>query len=145
MSTKPFNGNGIPVNLDETSSKLYNDEYYQLLKNILSSKNLLNNSREETKKLQKSLLYPYLEFFIRNDQNDFYKNLFFNRGIAKDQNGTLKDNLDLIDLVKLRVHSDDLRDDGQEIRLIHKDKNIESGMINFGNVIVVEIQMNTMK
>ena len=128
MNAKPFNGNGIPVNLDESSSKLYNDEYYQLIKQILSKKNLLNNSREETKKLQKSLLYPYLEFFIRNDQNEFYKNLFFNRGIAKDQNGTLKDNLDLIDLVKLRVHSDDLRADGQEIRLIHQDKNKESGM-----------------
>ena len=128
MSAKPFNGNGIPVNLDESSSKLYNDEYYQLIKQILSKKNLLNNSREETKKLQKSLLYPYLEFFIRNDQNEFYKNLFFNRGIAKDQNGTLKDNLDLIDLVKLRVHSDDLRADGQERRLIHQDKNKESGM-----------------
>ena len=71
----------------------------------------------------KNLYYIYLEFFVRNDQNEFYKNLFFNRGIAKDQNGTLKDNLDLIDLVKLRVHSDDLRADGQEIRLIHKDKN----------------------
>ena len=91
----------------------------------MSKKNLLNNSREETKKLQKSLLYPYLEFFIRNDQNEFYKNLFFNRGIAKDKNGTLKDNLDLIDLVKLRVHSDDLRADGQEIRLIHQDKKIK--------------------
>ena len=78
------------------------------------SQNLLNNSREETKNFQKSLLYPYLEFFIRNDQNEFYKNLFFNRGLSKDKNGTLKDNLDLIDLIKLRVHSDDLRADGQE-------------------------------
>ena len=128
MSKKPFNGNGIPSDLNESSSDLYNDEYFQLLKKTLTSKNVVNNTREETKKLQKSLLYPYLEFFIRNDRNDFYKKLFFNRGIAKDQNGNLKENLDLIDLIKLRVHSDDLRADGQQNRLIHKDLSKEEGM-----------------
>lgn len=128
MNTRPFEGNGIPIDLNESSSKLYNDEYYQLLKKIINSQNLLNSSREQTKKLQKSLLYPYLEFFIRNDQNDFYKKLFFNRGLSKDQNGTLKDNLELFDLIKLRVHSDDLRADGQKIRLIHEDLNKEQGM-----------------
>ena len=70
MSNKPFNGNGIPTNLNESSSTLYNDEYFQLLKKTLTEKNIVNNSREETKNLQKSLLYPYLEFFIRNDKND---------------------------------------------------------------------------
>ena len=107
MNNGPFNSNGIPSDLNESSSQLYNDEYFQLLKKTLTTKNVVNNSREETKNLQKSLLYPYLEFFIRNDKNDFYKKLFFNRGIAKDQNGTLNDNLELIDLIKLRVHSDD--------------------------------------
>ena len=128
MTNKPFNGNGIPSDLNESSSKLYNDEYFQLLKNTLTAKNIVNNSKEETKNLQKSLLYPYLEFFIRNDKDDFYKKLFFNRGIAKDQYGTLNDNLELIDLIKLRVHSDDLRADGQQQRLIHKDINKEDGM-----------------
>ena len=128
MSNKPFNGNGIPSDLNESSSKLYNDEYFKLLKKTLTAKNIVNNSREETKNLQKSLLYPYLEFFIRNDKDDFYKKLFFNRGIAKDQNGTLYDNLELIDLIKLRVHSDDLRADGQKQRLIHKDITKEGGM-----------------
>ena len=78
MSIKPFNGNGIPSDLNESSSKLYNDEYFQLLKKTLTTKSVLNNSRDETKNLQKSLLYPYLEFFIRNDKNNFYKKLFFN-------------------------------------------------------------------
>jgi len=95
MNTKPFNGNGIPSDLNESSSKLYNDEYFQLLKKTLTTKSVVNKSKEETKNLQKSLLYPYLEFFIRNDKNNFYKKLFFNRGIAKDQNGNLKDNLQL--------------------------------------------------
>ena len=114
--------------MNESSSKLYNDEYFKLLKKTLTAKNIVNNSKEETKNLQKSLLYPYLEFFIRNDKDDFYKKLFFNRGIAKDQNGTLYDNLELIDLIKLRVHSDDLRADGQQQRLIHKDITKEDGM-----------------
>ena len=77
MSNKPFNGNGIPSDLNESSSKLYTDEYFQLLKKTLTAKNIANNSKEETKNLQKSLLYPYLEFFIRNDKDDFYKKLFF--------------------------------------------------------------------
>ena len=128
MNNGPFDGYGIPSDLNETSSQLYNDEYFQLLKKTLTTKNVVNNSREETKNLQKSLLYPYLEFFIRNDKNDFYKKLFFNRGIAKDQNGSLKDNLELVDLIKLRVHSDDLRADGQQQRLIHQDINKEEGM-----------------
>ena len=128
MNNRPFDGNGIPSDLNETSSQLYNDEYFQLLKKTLTTKNVVNNSREETKNLQKSLLYPYLEFFIRNDKNDFYKKLFFNRGIAKDQNGSLKDNLELVDLIKLRVHSDDLRADGQQQRLIHQDIDKEEGM-----------------
>ena len=128
MTNRPFNGNGIPVKLNESSSAIYNDEYYQLIKKTLTSKNIVNNSRVETKQLQKSLLYPYLEFFIRNDNNNFYKNLYFNRGIAKDDKGTLKENLELIDLIKLRVHSDDLRADGQKNRLIHKDLSQEPGM-----------------
>ena len=128
MNNRPFNGNGIPVNLNESSSVIYNDEYYQLIKKTLTSKNIVNNSRVETKQLQKSLLYPYLEFFIRNDKNNFYKNLYFNRGIAKDDKGNLKENLELIDLIKLRVHSDDLRADGQKNRLIHKDLSQEPGM-----------------
>ncbi len=128
MTNRPFNGNGIPVKLNESSSAIYNDEYYQLIKKTLTSKNIVNNSRVETKQLQKSLLYPYLEFFLRNDNNNFYKNLYFNRGIAKDDKGTLKENLELIDLIKLRVHSDDLRANGQKNRLIHKDLSQEPGM-----------------
>ena len=53
MSNKPFNGNGIPSDLNESSSKLYTDEYFQLLKKTLTAKNIANNSKEETKNLQK--------------------------------------------------------------------------------------------
>ena len=56
MSNGPFNGNGIPVDFNLEGSKI------------------------ETKKLQQSLVYSYLEFFIRNDNNDYYKKLFYNHG-----------------------------------------------------------------
>ena len=35
--------------------------------------------------------------------NDFYKKLFYSRGIAKNEKGHLKNNLGLIDLIKLRL------------------------------------------
>ena len=60
MNNRPFDGNGIPSDLNESSSHLYNDEYFQLLKKILTTKNVVNSSREETKNLQKSLLSPYI-------------------------------------------------------------------------------------
>ena len=72
---------------------------------------------------------------------NFIKIIFFNRGIAKDQKGTLKDNLDLIDLLGLRVHSDDLRADGQEFNpLIVLDKNLKLGQIKY----LVEQQLEQM-
>ena len=34
MSKRPFNGNGIPSDLNETSSDLYNDEYFQSMEAV---------------------------------------------------------------------------------------------------------------
>ena len=125
----PFSGFGIQSDLQVESFSTSKDPYYQKIKKILSSNNIMESlSIEKTKKLQKELLYPYLEFFIRNDNNNYYKNLFFNRGIAKDNKGNLKSNLDLHDLIKLRIHSDDLRGDGQKSRLINHSKNKNEGM-----------------
>ena len=101
----PFSGFGIQSNLQVESFSTSKDPYYQKLKKILSTNNIMDNfSIEKTKILQKELLYPYLEFFIRNDNNNYYKNLFFNRGIAKDKKGNLSSNLDLHALIKLRIH-----------------------------------------
>ena len=125
----PFSGFGIQSNLQVESFSTSKDPYYQKIKKILSTNNVMETfSIEKTKILQKELLYPYLEFFIRNDNNNYYKNLFFNRGIAKDNKGNLKSNLDLHDLIKLRIHSDDLRGDGQKPRLINHSKNKNVGM-----------------
>jgi len=121
MIKGPFSGNGIPVNLNNEDSNIFKDPYYELLVKTCKSNNLFTNSRQDTKKLQQSLVYPYLEYFIRNDKNNYYKKLLYNRGLAKDTNGNLKDNLKLVDLVKLRIHSDDLRGDGQKDRLINSE------------------------
>ena len=124
--TGPFAGHGIPTNLNIQKSKLKDDSYFKLLNKVLDGDNILNNySFNDTKKFQEKLLYPYLEFFIRNDNNDYYKNLFFNRGLTKNQKGDLKQNLKLSDLIKLRVHSDDLRGEGQKQRLINYNENAD--------------------
>ena len=119
MKEGPFSGNGIPVDFKSKGSKIFTDSYYELLKKTLESKDLFLNSKIQTKTLQQALVYPYLEFFIRNDNNNYYKKLFYNRGLAKDLYGNLKENLKLNDLIKLRVHSDDLREDGQKNRLVN--------------------------
>ncbi len=124
--TGPFAGHGIPTNLNIQRSKLKDDSYFKLLNKVLDGENILNKySFNDTKKFQEKLLYPYLEFFIRNDNNDYYKKLFFNRGLAKNQKGDLKQNLKLSDLIKLRVHSDDLRGEGQKQRLINYNQNAD--------------------
>ena len=111
----PFSGFGISSDLKLDNFLTSKDPYYKEINKILDKENILKKySSNDTKKLQKKLLYPYLEFFIRNDNNNYYKNLLYNRGLAKNNKGDLKIDLELQDLVKLRVHSDDLRGDGQK-------------------------------
>lgn len=124
-----FNGFGIPQDLKTEDSTIKNDPYLLKIRSILSKDNIMNTyNREETKNLQQELLYPYLNFFLRNDKKDYYKKLFLSRGLTTDKKGTLKDNLVLSDLIKLRIHSDDLRGDGQERRLIDHFPNKNYGM-----------------
>ena len=115
----PFSGFGISSDLKLDNFLTSKDPYYIEINKILDKENILKKySSNDTKKLQKKLLYPYLEFFIRNDNNNYYKNLFYNRGLAKNNKGDLNNDLELQDLVKLRVHSDDLRGEGQKSRLM---------------------------
>ena len=61
----PFSGFGIQSNLQVESFSTSKDPYYQKIKKILSTNNIIETfSIEKTKTLQKELLYPYLEFFI---------------------------------------------------------------------------------
>ena len=125
----PFSGYGIEPDLKIENIPTSADPYYKELKEVLSSGNILETySFDDTAKLQQRLLYPYLEYFLRNDNNDYYKNLFYNRGIAKNKKGELKSDLQLHDLIKLRTHSDDLRGDGQKDRLVQHAVGSDAGM-----------------
>ena len=125
----PFSGFGISSDLKLDNFLTSKDPYYKEINKILDKENILKKySSNDTKKLQKKLLYPYLEFFIRNDNNNYYKNLFYNRGLAKNNKGDLNNDLELQDLVKLRVHSDDLRGDGQKSRLVKHSNSENEGM-----------------
>ena len=67
-----FNGFGIPQDLKTEDSTIKNDPYLLKIRNILSQDNIMNTyTREETKNLQQELLYPYLNFFLRNDKKDY--------------------------------------------------------------------------
>ena len=124
-----FDGFGIPKNLKTEESTIKNDPYLLKIRSVLFKDNIMETySREDTTKLQQDLLYPYLNFFLRNDKKNYYKKLFFSRGLSKDENGALKENLVVSDLIKLRIHSDDLRGDGQERRLVDHFSNKKYGM-----------------
>ena len=114
-----FQGHGMPADLSIEKSTIIDDEYVKILQKILSNRNIMCDfTPNDTEKLQTSLIYPYLEFFLRHDKEGYYKKLFFSRGLAEDNNGKLKKDIKLHDLIKLRIHSDDLRGDGQKPRLI---------------------------
>ena len=80
-------GFGIPQDLKTEDSTIKNDPYLLKLREILSQENIMNEyTQERTSNLQQELLYPYLNFFLRNDKNNYYKNLFFSRGLTEDEN-----------------------------------------------------------
>jgi len=113
----PFSGHGIPEDLSNVPAELAEDEYVGQLRELLSSDSLFRGTLAETRKLQEELLYPYLEFFLRHDYHGYYHRLFRNRGLT-DNRASLRSDIVLEDLARLRIHSDDLRGAGQRERLI---------------------------
>lgn len=133
-----FQGHGMPADLTIEKSTIIDDEYVKTLQKILSNRNIMRDfTPNDTEKLQTSLIYPYLEFFLRHDKEGYYKKLFFSRGLAEDNNGKLKRNIKLHDLIKLRIHSDDLRGDGQKPRLIEhfSDKSLGMNFMSSGTTL----------
>ena len=122
----PFYGHGIPEDLSGIPAALAGDEYVTKLRELLSSPDLFRRSRTEIRGIQEELLYPYLEFFLRHDHRRYYRRLFHARGLC-DGHGTLRSGLVLEDLARLRIHSDDLRGDGQRERLITEMQPAEAG------------------
>jgi len=103
---------GPQVRRDPLSS----DPYVQLLLSYLEDRTLLDAGPAAVDLMQNTLLRPYLDFFLRHDQSGFYARLFERKGLLR--SGQVRPDVALTDLVQLRVHSDDLRGDGQQRRLI---------------------------
>ena len=64
---------------------------------------------------------PFLDFFLRNDHGGYYESLFRRKGMLDESGGApaIRGDVVLEDLVRLRIHSDDLRGErGQRRRLI---------------------------
>jgi hypothetical protein len=96
---------------------LAGDPYVRLLRSHCEDPGLLESNPDELTRRQRELLWPFLDFFLRHDQNNFYRNLFRRKGLL--DGDAVRSDVALEDLGKLRIHSDDLRGpDGQRRRLI---------------------------
>ncbi len=103
-----------------TQHKLYHDPYVQLLLKHLQDTTLFRGTPDSTRKRQQSLLIPFLEFFLRHDRENYYAHLFRRKGLLEESAAgvQIKKDVQLKDLVRLRIHSDDLRENGQNNCLI---------------------------
>jgi hypothetical protein len=96
---------------------LADDPYVRLLRSHCEDPELLGSNPDEVTRRHRELLWPFLDFFLRHDQNNFYRNLFRRKGLL--DGSAVRSDVTLDDLGKLRIHSDDLRGpDGQRRRLI---------------------------
>jgi len=117
----PFDGHGIALGRME-DEELYGDPYVQLLLRHLKDPDLFRGTPEETRARQEELLVPFLDFFLRHDKDGYYESLFRRKGLLDESGPQPKVRSDVVleDLVQLRIHSDDLRGDGQQKRLIRE-------------------------
>lgn len=97
---------------------LYGDPYVQLLLRHVRDPALFSDPPERTRARHVELLIPFLEFFLRHDRDGYYRALYRRKGLLDEASGGVRRDVQLHDLAKLRVHSDDLRGAGQAPRLI---------------------------
>lgn len=96
---------------------LADDPYVRVLRKHCEDPELLASSPDEVVGRQSELLWPFLDFFLRHDQNGYYRNLYRRKGLLDGDD--VRSDVTLADLALLRIHSDDLRGpDGQRRRLI---------------------------
>jgi hypothetical protein len=93
------------------------DPYLKLLRGHLDDRELFDGTPGQTEARHRQLLLPYLDFFLRHDRDHYYRRLFSRKGFTG-PDGELRDDLQVGDLARLRIHSDDLRGDGQAARLV---------------------------
>jgi hypothetical protein len=98
-------------------SRLAGDPYVRLLRRHCEDPGILASTPGEVVDRHRELLWPFLDFFLRRDRGDYYRNLYRRKGLL--DGGGVRADVALEDLGSLRIHSDDLRGpDGQRRRLI---------------------------
>jgi len=96
------------------------DPYVRLVHGHLTDPDLFSGGPERARARQGELLVPFLDFFLRHDNGGYYESLFRRKGMLDEAAAepAIRDDLGLEDLVRLRIHSDDLRGErGQRRRL----------------------------
>jgi hypothetical protein len=118
----PFEGHGIDLSGRLEEERLAADPYVRLLLQHLGDDSLFRGTPESTRARQQALLCPFLDFFLRHDKDGYYCSLFKRTGLLDEFSLGLSVRRDLVleDLVRLRIHSDDLRGNGQTRRLIRE-------------------------
>ena len=99
------------------SESLAADPYVRLVRQHLLDPKLFTEGPEGALRRQRELLLPFLEFFLRHDNDGFYHALYRRKALL-DDGGGVRGDVALEDLAVLRIHSDDLRGNGQRRRLI---------------------------
>ena len=100
---------------------LAGDPYVRLIHEQLTDPDLFAGGPERARARHEALLVPFLDFFVRHDRDGYYESLFRRKGLLDAGAATpaIRADVALEDLVRLRIHSDDLRGErGQRRRLI---------------------------
>lgn len=100
---------------------LAGDPYVRLIRGHLSDPDLFAGGPERARARHEALLVPFLDFFLRHDRDGYYEGLFRRKGLLDEGAATpaIRPDVALEELVRLRIHSDDLRGErGQRRRLI---------------------------
>jgi hypothetical protein len=104
-----------PFPLDD--DPLARDPYVRLLRSHCTDPALMTGGADEAARRQRELLGPFLDFFLRHDQDGYYRRLYRRKGLL--DGDQVRRDVALADLAGLRIHSDDLRGPGgQRRRLI---------------------------
>ena len=96
------------------------DPYVQLVRRQLEDHSIFEGTPERARARHEALLRPYLGFFLRHDRGGYYESLFRRKGLLDESapEPAVREDVRLEDLVRLRIHSDDLRGErGQRRRL----------------------------
>lgn len=110
---------GTGISFDD--EPLAGDPYVRRIREHLRDRELFAAGPERTRALHEELLVPFLDFFLRHDRDGYYAGLFRRKGLLDEgaPQPAIRPDVALEELVRLRIHSDDLRGErGQRRRLI---------------------------